>query len=117
MRNALYGPFLGEFLFRTRFLKGDTWRRCALWQVMRAVRLENRPPPFAEALAVPQDIKASFAELQQKYRLPRLKRRGGRFGPRQRQPAPITPQIPALPDEEDLERALSEVMGEVEEVP
>ena len=98
--------FLGEFLWRQRFLKqdaGDEWRRHAFWVLMRALRAVHKPQgqengPWQPAA---DDLEA-WTWLKEQYIGKRKRSNKGK-----KRPAPAPIQAPA-PDE----GALPEPAGE-----
>ena len=43
-KKEYYGLFLGEFMWRSRFVRGDTWRRRGFWEALKMLRLVHKPP-------------------------------------------------------------------------
>ena len=83
-----YGDYLGEFVWRMRFLrtKDESWRRNAFWHLMRGLRFQYKHT-FVEPACrwqPPENIKEQVEAWQGEARLPRPKRPGGRFGKRPR---------------------------------
>ena len=84
-----YGDYLGEFLWRMRFVlaeEDDSWRRNAFWELVRVLKWKHKPN-FVDPdsrWAPPADLQAEFDALQAAAALPRTRRPGGRFGKRSR---------------------------------
>ena len=75
-----YGLYLGEFLYRSQYL-GINWRNAALFEIVRVLRVQNKPP-ISETAFEWGDIRQTFLKLEDKYRVPRRKMRRGVRGRR-----------------------------------
>ena len=83
-----YGDYLGEFLWRMRFVRseGESWRRSAFWHVLKVLKWKYKPN-FVDPnrrWAPPPELQAEVDALQAAAALPRARRPGGRFGKRPR---------------------------------
>eukprot|EP00971_Amphidinium_carterae_P113569 2250236-Amphidinium_carterae.1 len=84
-RQEGYADFMGEFLWRTKFLRKveeETWRRQAFAQALKAVHLVHKAHAPNNALPPPQELVDFFAQLRAQNGAPRKKRQGGRYGKR-----------------------------------
>ena len=102
-----YGDYLGEFLWRMRFLRSadDSWRRNSFWQCLKVLRFKYKPP-FVEPdcrWEPAAELKASVDALEAAAALPRSRRPGGRYGKRPRQLAIEDGAVEEVVEEADVE--------------
>ena len=77
-KKSHYGLFLAEFMWRTLFLRAETWRSASFFELVRALRIQNKPA--AQGTKYDFEMEETFVWLQNKYFVPRPKMLRGRRG-------------------------------------